>query len=159
MQCLFERANVIQLLTSGPRFADDDDVVRAAEVSFELRGRNKPMNSSADQPLGSPITDPDRRSHPRLTVNVQLELREEGRDIPIRTETADLSRGGCYVQLSLTLTLGTHVQGRLWLDGAPVQFRGRVVTTHPQFGNGIMFLEFEGTGEQILASYLEATVV
>ena len=36
MHRLFERANVIQLLTSGPRFADDDedddDVVRAADV-------------------------------------------------------------------------------------------------------------------------------
>ena len=117
------------------------------------------MNSSADQPVGSPVTDPDRRGHPRFTLNVQVELREEGRDIPIRTETADLSRGGCYVQLSLTLTVGTYVQGRLWLDGAAVQFRGRAVTAHPQFGNGIMFLEFEGTGEQLLASYLESIVV
>ena len=113
------------------------------------------MNSSADQPVGSTVTDADRRSHPRLAVKAQLELRQEGDDIPIRTETADLSRGGCYVQLSLTLGLGTYVQGRLWLDGAPVQFRGRVVTSHPQFGNGIMFLDFEGTGKQLLGSFLD----
>jgi hypothetical protein len=117
------------------------------------------MNSSTDQPVGSPVTDPDRRSHPRFTVNVQLELRHEGDDTPIRTETTDLSCGGCYVQLSLTLALGAYVNGRLWLDGAAVQFRGRVVTCHPQFGNGIMFLEFEGNGEKLLRSYLEAIVV
>ena len=117
------------------------------------------MNSSANEPVGSSVTDhPDRRAHPRFTAKVQLELRQEGDDIPIRTETADLSRGGCYVQLSLTISLGTYVHGRLWLDGAPVQFRGRIVTTHPQFGNGIMFLEFEGNGEELLGSYLDAIV-
>jgi hypothetical protein len=30
------------------------------------------------------------------------------------------------------------------------------VTRHPQFGNGIMFLEFEGGGERLLGRYLEA---
>ena len=121
------------------------------------------MDSSANQPVRSAVTgadtNNDRRSHPRFTVKVQLELRQEGDDIPIRTETADLSHGGCYVQLSLTLALGTNLRGRLWLDGAAVQFQGRVVTTHPQFGNGIIFLQLEGNGEQLLAGYLDAIVV
>lgn len=121
------------------------------------------MNSSADQPPGSSVTDTDvtdtdRRSHPRFSVNVQLELQREGDDIPVRTETSDLSRGGCYVQLSLTLALGSYVQGKLWIEGSPVKFRGRVVTSHPQFGNGIMFLEFEDAGEQILVRFLDAIV-
>ncbi len=34
--------------------------------------------------------------------------------------------------------------------------RGRVVTHHPQFGNGIMFVEFEGPAEQLLNRYLDA---
>lgn len=113
------------------------------------------MDSSADQPVASTVIDADRRRHPRLSVKVQLELRQEGDDIPIRTETADLSRGGCYVELSLTLGSGTYVQGRLWIDGSPVKFRGRVVTSHPQFGNGIIFLQFEDIGEQVLASFLD----
>ncbi len=117
------------------------------------------MNSSADQPVESSVTSPDRRGHPRFSVNVQLELHREGDEIPIRTETADLSRGGCYVQLSLTLALGIYVRGRLWIDDAAVEFRGRVVTSHPQFGNGIMFLQFEGTGEQVLGSFLDAIPV
>ncbi|MGH9642209.1 MAG: PilZ domain-containing protein, partial [Terriglobales bacterium] len=101
----------------------------------------------------------DRRAHTSFTVQVQIELREDGSDVPIRTETSDLSRGGCYVQLNLTLTLGTYVHGKLWLEGSAVPFRGRVVTCHPQFGNGIMFLEFEGNREQVLARYLEAVVI
>jgi hypothetical protein len=31
-----------------------------------------------------------------------------------------------------------------------------VVTHHPQFGNGIKFLEFEDDGKKVLAQYLDA---
>jgi hypothetical protein len=74
----------------------------------------------------------------------------------MRLETTDLSRNGCYVQLLIPLSVGIRVQATLWLDGSPVVIRGRVVTRHPQFGNGIMFLEFEGDAEQKLTSYLDA---
>lgn len=116
------------------------------------------MNFPANEQLGPALSHADRRVYPRFTVQVQIELHEEGSDVPTRAETADLSRGGCYVQLNLTLSLGSYLNGRLWLDSEPVEFRGRVVTRHPQFGNGIMFLHFEGNGEQILGRYLEAIV-
>jgi len=100
-------------------------------------------------------TEPDRRQHPRYTVQVQIEIRQEGSDVPMRLETTDLSRGGCYIQLMMALPLGARVQVTLWLGGHPVVVQGRVVTRHPQFGNGIMFLDFEGEGEQLLSRYLE----
>ena len=109
----------------------------------------QPQESSA-------LTHPDRRVHRRYTVQVPIEIREEGSDVPLRLETTDLSRGGCYVQLMMTLVLGTYVHATLWLDQTPIRVRGRVVTRHPQFGNGIMFLEFESNGERVLAQYLEA---
>jgi hypothetical protein len=55
----------------------------------------------------------------------------------------------------MTLPLGARVQATLWLNDHPLVIRGRVVTRHPQFGNGIMFLDFEDDGEQVLARYLE----
>lgn len=74
----------------------------------------------------------------------------------MRLETTDLSRNGCYVQLLIPLPVGTKVHATLWLDGYPVVIGGRVVTRHPQFGNGIMFLEFEADAEQQLKRYLDA---
>lgn len=106
------------------------------------------------QPLTAAPAEQERRLHARYTVQVQAELREEGADFPLRLETTDLSRGGCYVQLLMPLALGASVRVTLWLDGCPVVIRGRVVTRHPQFGNGIMFVEFEGQGEQLLNRYL-----
>jgi PilZ domain-containing protein len=114
------------------------------------------MNIPDQQPSAPPLAHPERRRYPRYTVHVQIELRQEGSDIQMRLETTDLSRNGCYVQLLIPLSVGIRVQATLWLDGSPVVIRGRVVTRHPQFGNGIMFLEFEGDAEQKLTSYLDA---
>ncbi|MGD1214874.1 MAG: PilZ domain-containing protein [Terriglobales bacterium] len=114
------------------------------------------MNSPDAQPPAPAVTEPDRRHHPRYTVQVQIEIRQEGSDIPMRIETTDLSRGGCYIQLLMQLSLGIRLQATLWLDGYPIVIRGLVVTRHPQFGNGIMFVEFEGQGEQLLTRYLDA---
>lgn len=102
---------------------------------------------------------PDRRQHRRYTVQVQIEIHPEGSDVPLRLETTDISRGGCYVQLLMPLELHTLVRATLWLDGYPIGVRGQVVTRHPQFGNGISWLQFEGEGEQLLRRYLQATAI
>jgi PilZ domain len=73
----------------------------------------------------------------------------------MRLSATDLSRGGCYIQLILTLSVGTLVTGKLWVGNDVVSVRGRVVTLHPQFGNAIEFLGFEGDGCQALARYLD----
>jgi hypothetical protein len=114
------------------------------------------MNSPNARPSTRALTAPDRRHHPRYTVQVQIEIRPEGSDETMCLETTDLSRGGCYIQLIATLSLGARLQATLWLDGYPIVIQGRVVTRHPQFGNGIMFLEFEAEGDQLLKRYLEA---
>ncbi len=115
--------------------------------------------TNADSPDVQPTTPAaikhDRRLHPRYALQVQVELREEGADVPMRLETTDLSRGGCYVQLLMPLPVGIRIRVTLWLDSCSIVIHGRVVTRHPQFGNGIMFMEFEGQGEQLLKRYLD----
>jgi hypothetical protein len=101
----------------------------------------------------------DRRVHPRCTVQIPIDIRKEDNATSARHETIDLSRGGCYVQLVETLPLATYVWMTLWLDKEAVRVRGRVTTRHPRFGNGIMFLEFDGCGKKLLAGYLETVAV
>lgn len=113
------------------------------------------MNFADHQPFPASPIPPDRRRYSRHSVQVQIELRQEGSDVPMRIDTTDLSRGGCYVQLMMTLPVGTYVNATLWLNNTPIRIRGRVVTRHPQFGNGIMFLEFEGSSEKVLTRYLD----
>jgi len=116
------------------------------------------MDSRSNRPSGAAAPQVERRHFPRYSVNVQVELRQQDCDVPLRLETTDLSRGGCYVQLMMPLPLGVYVNATLWVADNTIRVRGRVVTRHPQFGNGIMFLEFEGNGEQLLARYLDAIV-
>jgi len=104
------------------------------------------------------VPEPDRRLHARYTVRVVIEIRQTGSDAPMRLETTNLSLGGCYIQLIMALSLGARVQVTLWLGGYPVVIQGCVVTRHPQFGNGIMFVDFEGEGEQLLNRYLHAII-
>ena len=98
---------------------------------------------------------PDRRHYPRYSVHVQIEIHQENSDIPMRLETTDISRGGCYIQLMIPLQVGVRLQATLWLDGVPIIVRGLVVTRHPQFGNGIMFAEFKEGDEKLLQRYLD----
>lgn len=116
------------------------------------------MNSPDTQPSTTVAIEPDRRHHPRYSVQVQIEIHQDGSDVPLHLETTDLSRGGCYVQLTIPLAVGIRLQATLWIDGCPIAVRGLVVTRHPQFGNGIMFVEFEGQGEQVLSRYLAAII-
>jgi hypothetical protein len=116
------------------------------------------LNSPDTQPSKSAVTASERRRHGRYTVNVQIEVHQEGSDVPMRLVTTDLSRGGCYIQTMIPLSVGRRVRATLWLDGCAVVFGGLVVTRHPQFGNGIMFVEIEGEGEQLLARYLDGIV-
>jgi hypothetical protein len=114
------------------------------------------MNVTDQQLLSHVLGPPDRRRDPRHSVQVQIELREDGSDVPIRMNTTDLSRGGCYLELMMPLPVGTYVTATLWLSNCSVRMRGRVVTRHPQFGNGIKFLEFEDNGGKLPALYLDA---
>src|SRR5271167_3938813 len=108
------------------------------------------MDSPDAQPSTAALTEVDRRRHPRYTVQVQIELRQQGNDVPMRLATTDLSRAGCYIELMMPLPIGAEIQATLWLDGHPIVVQGRVVTQHPQFGNGIVFEKFEGQAEQLL---------
>jgi PilZ domain len=134
---------------------DVDDQLRAGEyIHFNL-GSELTMNSSDMHLASLPATGPDRRHSHRYTINVPIEIREESSQVPMRLETTDISRGGCYIQMMIPLSVGIRPQVKLWLNGIAVIARGLVVTRHPQFGNGIMFVEFEGEGEKVLKEYLQ----
>jgi PilZ domain len=116
------------------------------------------MDSRNAQPAVAALTERDRRLHPRYTVQVQIELRLEGNEVPMRLATTDLSRAGCYIELMMPLPVGTHMQATLWLDGHPIVIRRRVIPGNPQYGNGMMFEKFEGQAEQFLQQYQDAIV-
>jgi c-di-GMP-binding flagellar brake protein YcgR len=114
------------------------------------------MSRPDQQPESSYYLIPSRRHYLRYTVQVPIELQPENCETILSTETTDLSRNGCYVRLRNPLPLALRLHAVLWLGTVPIQVEGRVVTRHPEFGNGIMFLKIQDRDEKTLTTYLEA---
>ena len=104
---------------------------------------------------GGSSTHSERRLFQRLSIAVQTELHVRGNETPIRVETADISLGGCYIEMALTLPVGTPLDIVLWLGDEKLAVSGRVVTCHPQFGNGIQFTDMDSDSQRRLECFLE----
>jgi len=74
----------------------------------------------------------------------------------LRSQTTDISMGGCYVEMPLTLEIKSQVDMLFWLGGQKVTAKGVVVTRHPQFGNGIEFTSMSLEGQSRLRHYLDS---
>jgi len=98
----------------------------------------------------------ERRRYPRMIASVQIELRPEGMDVPMRLETTDVSLGGCYVEMALTLDIGTKLGIVFWLGEQKVVTTGVAVTRHSQFGNGIEFTGMSSQDQNMLRRFLDS---
>jgi len=97
---------------------------------------------------------PERRKYPRNKIAVQVELRLEDAPAPTHTQTSDLSLGGCYVEMSFTLAVGSKVDMALWLGDDKVLAKGVVITQHSYFGNGFQFVNLAPADQSKLARFL-----
>jgi len=97
----------------------------------------------------------ERRKYPRVKVAIPIEFKAEGATVASHAETADLSLVGCYVEMSFTLPVGSKLELVLWVKDERLAAKGIVVTHHPQFGNGIEFLDMSGEDRAKLTSFLK----
>lgn len=97
-----------------------------------------------------------RRQHPRYKAALSVELRPQDAPTALRTQTADIGLGGCYVESHFTQEVSTPVEITLWVGDSKVIVAGEVVSKHPSFGNGYKFIRLAKEGEEALDHYLEA---
>jgi c-di-GMP-binding flagellar brake protein YcgR len=98
----------------------------------------------------------DRRKFPRIKAAVQVELRTEGSTVPTRVETSDISQGGFYVEMTLTLEIGTRLDVVLWVGDKKLSAKAIVATKHPQFGNGMEFVAMSEQDRGTLGCFLDS---
>ena len=96
------------------------------------------------------------RQHARFKAALPIELRAKGVTTPLRGQTTDIGRGGCYVEMTFTQEVATPVDITLWIAGTKITVTGEVVSKHPSFGNGFKFIRLSKQGEAELNRYLEA---
>jgi hypothetical protein len=100
--------------------------------------------------------NPERRRSPRKKAALQAELLLQGRTIPTRVSTTDLSLNGCYIENMYTLPIGARLNIGLWIQEEKLKISGMVKTCDPVFGNGIQFLEMSEQDRDQLEKYLDA---
>jgi hypothetical protein len=132
-------------------------------------GRLGLLNLTPEKPLWDfPLPEPsddgswrdarDRRSHPRLKCICSTEIYPNGQTAPLRTRTADLSFGGCFIEMNLPLPKGTPLKIALWIKDSKLWATGKVVTSTPGFGIGVEFAEISEPDRQILRQFLQSNI-
>lgn len=97
----------------------------------------------------------ERRRFPRAKVGIPIEFKPEGAAVASHAETADLSLIGCYIEMTFTMPVGTKLDLVLWVEEHRLPTKGVVVTHHPQFGNGIEFVDLSQEDRGKLAHFIK----
>jgi hypothetical protein len=102
-----------------------------------------------------PMTWPVERKYPRVKVALAAETRHPMENFPRRGQTANLSEGGCYIEMIQTIEPPMGVEVTLWLGEEKIQARAEVVSRHAHLGNGIRFVRMPEADKQKLRAFLE----
>ena len=99
----------------------------------------------------------ERRKHPRYPCNAGgAEVRQQGVDSRIWARLADISLGGCYLEIMSPLPVLTYVNIGLILEEQHLNAKGQVVVSHPNFGMGIQFIDLSAADRKMLESWIAA---
>ena len=102
------------------------------------------------------LSSQDRRKHERFKIRVPIEFCAEGSKT-LRTATADLSLGGCYLEMMFTFPVGTILEVTLQV-GRTVDAKAIVVSRDLQVGNGIQFMEMPPADQDAVREYVENAI-
>lgn len=97
-----------------------------------------------DFPLPSPMPDNHRpqvvqqRKHTRFQCDNSVELHTQG-GASFWAKIADLSVGGCYVEMAIPLRVGTKVKVGIWIEDSKAWADCEVAYSTPGFGIGLKF--------------------
>lgn len=97
----------------------------------------------------------NRRRRARHKVNINLELRDERTNIPMRVSATDISGNGCYIESILPLPAGTQLKVALWMDQEKLTTNAVVRTCDPGVGMGVEFMSLTTTEQDRFQKYLE----
>ena len=97
------------------------------------------------------------RRHARLKCTSSVQLNPNG-EPPVWSKAADLSEGGCFVEMMIPVKTGTRLKISLWLKDDKVVAEGVVVHSRPAYGVGIQFTEMSQRDAERLREFLKSLV-
>ena len=97
----------------------------------------------------------ERRQNPRMRCSLSVELHPATQENRIWGRVADISLGGCFVEMSSPVKEGTQLRLALWLDDKKIWARGKIAGVRLGSGVGIQFLEMKDEDRDQLKRYVE----
>ena len=138
------------------RWLGEAGTIRAGHAGLLNLTPDKPL---WDFPLPNSAPDrlqtrgKDRRQYPRLKITTSVQLfPQEGSSI--RCTSTDLSLGGCFVEMTNPLPVGTKLELRLWAGERTLRAVGTVAAVTPGLGIGIQFIKMDDKDFHLLTSLL-----
>jgi hypothetical protein len=95
----------------------------------------------------------DRRVHSRLKYAGSVELHPQDTAV-VWGKTADISLGGCFVEMAIPLKKETTLRVGLWVGESKLWIMARVVSSTPGFGIGLQFTEMSDKDAEALKVFL-----
>jgi hypothetical protein len=114
-----------------------------------------------DFPLDGSCPDPyqpgavERRKSPRFRCQLSTEIHVENGP-SFWGNLADLSLGGCYVEMPLPLEMHMKLKMALWVGQDRVWAEGEVAHRTPGFGVGVRFTQVADTDTERIRVYLDS---
>jgi len=112
-----------------------------------------PLDSAGMDPYEGGITE--RRKQPRYRCQNSIEIHIHG-GASFWGTVADLSLGGCYVEMAIPLEVGTKLRVALWFGQAKARAEAEVAHRTPGFGVGIRFSQISDQDRDIIRQYLNS---
>lgn len=104
----------------------------------------------------TPVKEAERRTSDRQLFAASAEVIEEVTGARFSTRTMDLSPGGCFIDTTNPLPVGTRVHVKVSRGKADFRTDGTVVYSQIGMGMGIAFLELTESQQEELQVWLTA---
>ena len=121
-----------------------------------------PEKAVWDFPLPAPTVDAstrglqDRRKYPRMKSVNSVEVYPSGQTTPVRARTADISLGGCFVEMPNPLEKGANLRLALWVRDTKLWMQAKVITSTPGYGIGVQFTAMSDPDRHQLGQFLDS---
>ena len=116
------------------------------------QGEHMGTFSGAPANPGGPYAE--HREVPRFTFIAHIELREPRTDMRITGRISEISRKGCYVDVLVTLPVGTGLHMRISCDQGSFETKSKVVYVQEGMGMGVTFVDPPADQLKILDEWL-----
>jgi PilZ domain len=123
-----------------------------------------PEKALWDFPLPGPSIDGsvrdahDRRAYPRVKCSNSAEIHLYNQDVPIRARIADVSLGGCFVEMPSSLAKGTELRLAFWVKDTKLWAKAKVITSTPGYGIGMQFTEMSEQDKEQLKVFVNSLI-